>query len=143
MVTTLVYSSPGIMRDQGILRNLSNIYDGLLSTELFCATLVFSHIQNPVKYLWWKILFTTWCNPSIFRTVAYSESKAYSEYCQTSITKYFIQNLVQSWHIQKPSIFRTLVYSEIKAYLEPCRKSKMGHFLRTLCNYSRFSRGPI
>ena len=30
---TLVYSSPGRLRAQGILRNLSNIYDGLFSKE--------------------------------------------------------------------------------------------------------------
>ena len=31
--TTLVYSNPSILRAQGILRNLSNMYDGLFSTE--------------------------------------------------------------------------------------------------------------
>ena len=41
---TLVYSSPGMLRDQGILRNLSNMYDGLFSTEL-CITLVFSELE--------------------------------------------------------------------------------------------------
>ena len=51
--TTLVYLNPGILRAQGILRNLTNMYDGLFSTEP-CVTLVFSklrYIQNPVKYL--------------------------------------------------------------------------------------------
>ena len=32
--------------------------------------------------------------PSIFKTLAYLESKVYSQYCQTSIMKNFIQNLV-------------------------------------------------
>ena len=41
---TLVYSSPGMLRDQGILRNLSNMYDGLFSTEP-CITLVFSELE--------------------------------------------------------------------------------------------------
>ena len=41
---TLVYSSPGMFRAQGILRNLSNMYDGLLSTELY-VTLVFSELE--------------------------------------------------------------------------------------------------
>ena len=41
---TLIYSSPGMLRDQGILRNLSNMYDGLFSTEL-CITLVFSELE--------------------------------------------------------------------------------------------------
>ena len=70
------------------------------------------HIQDPIKYLWWKILFTTLCNPGIFRTVSYSESKAYSEYYQTSITKYFIQNLVS------PDIFRTLLHSQVWCILK-------------------------
>ena len=42
--TTLVYSSPGRLRAQGILRNLSNMYDGLFSTEP-CVTLVFSELE--------------------------------------------------------------------------------------------------
>ena len=37
--TTLAYLSPNILRAQGKLRNLSNIYDGLFSTEP-CVTLV-------------------------------------------------------------------------------------------------------
>ena len=41
---TLVYSSLGMLRAQGILRNLSNMYDGLFSTEL-CITLVFSELE--------------------------------------------------------------------------------------------------
>ena len=41
---TLVYSNPGMLRAQGILRNLSNMYDGLFSTEL-CITLVFSELE--------------------------------------------------------------------------------------------------
>ena len=42
--TTLVYSSPGRLRAQGILRNLSNMYDGLFSTEP-CVTLVISELE--------------------------------------------------------------------------------------------------
>ena len=42
--TTLVYSSPGRLRAQGILRNLSNMYDGLFSTEP-CVKLVFSELE--------------------------------------------------------------------------------------------------
>ena len=44
MLTALVYSSPGILRAQGILRNMSNMYDGLLSTEP-CLTLVFAELE--------------------------------------------------------------------------------------------------
>ena len=42
--TTLVYSSPGRLTAQGILRNLSNMYDGLFSKE-HCVTLVFSELE--------------------------------------------------------------------------------------------------
>ena len=42
--TTLVYSSPSRLRAQGILRNLSNMYDGLFSTEP-CVALVFSELE--------------------------------------------------------------------------------------------------
>ena len=42
--TTLVYSSPGRLRAQGILRNISNMYDGLFSTEPW-VTLVFSDLE--------------------------------------------------------------------------------------------------
>ena len=33
------------------------------------------HVQNPVKYLLQRILFRSMCNPGIFKTLAYSESK--------------------------------------------------------------------
>ena len=42
--TTLVYSSPIISRDQGIHRNLSNMHDGLFSTEP-SVTLVYSELE--------------------------------------------------------------------------------------------------
>ena len=38
--STIVYSSPSILRAQGILRYLANMYDGLFSTETF-VTLVY------------------------------------------------------------------------------------------------------
>ena len=75
------------------------------------------------------------CNPNIFKTLAYSESKAYSQYCQTSIIKYFIQN---------PDIFRTLVYSQLwyilksKYIQNPAEYLKWSILLRTLSNYSIF-----
>ena len=73
--TTLVYLSTNILRAQGILRNLShmynmsNIYDGKCYSQI-CVTLAYLEL--------WQ----------------YSESNTYSEYCQTSMTKYFIQKLV-------------------------------------------------
>ena len=41
---TFVYSSPSNSRAQGILRNLSNVYDGLFSAEP-CVTLVYSELE--------------------------------------------------------------------------------------------------
>ena len=83
---TLVYLTPNILRAQGKFRNLSNMYDGLFSTEP-CITLLYSELRaysGLCQKSLMKNLFTTLCNPSIFRTAAYSVSKAYSEYCQTS-----------------------------------------------------------
>ena len=42
--TTLVSLSPGILRAQGIFRNLPNMYDGLFFTES-CVTLVYWELQ--------------------------------------------------------------------------------------------------
>ena len=42
--TTLAYSSSGRLGAQWIIRNLSNMYDGLFSTEP-CVTLVFSELE--------------------------------------------------------------------------------------------------
>ena len=42
--TTLAYLSPNILRAQGKLRNLSNMYDGLFSTEP-CVPLVYSELE--------------------------------------------------------------------------------------------------
>ena len=41
---TLPYSSPSILRDQGTLRNLLNMYGGRFSTEP-CVTLVYSELE--------------------------------------------------------------------------------------------------
>ena len=74
--TTLVYLNRNILRAQGILRNLLKMYDGLFSTEA-CVTLVYSELKAYSEHCqisMMEILFTTLCNPSIFRTVAYSES---------------------------------------------------------------------
>ena len=140
----LVHLSPNILRAQGIVRNLSNMYNGLFSIEP-CVTLVYSELKaysEPCPVSMIESFIHNLCNPSIFRTVAYSEPKAYSEYCQTSITKYFIQNLVN------PDIFRTLVYSELwyilksKHIQNPAKYLRWSILLRTLCNYSRF-RDPI
>ena len=78
---TLVYSNSRILRIRGILKTLSNMYDGRFSTEPY-VTLAWhnpnSRHQNLVKCLSWTILLTTMCNPSLFKTLAYSESKAHS-----------------------------------------------------------------
>ena len=42
--TTFVYLSPNILTAQGILRHLSNMYDGLFFAEP-CVTLVYSELE--------------------------------------------------------------------------------------------------
>ena len=130
--TTLVYSSPGRLRAQGIPRNLSkmydfktrgtfrilsNIYDGKFYSQP-CVTPAYlepwhiqnpRHIQNTAKHLSRNILFKTLCNPDIFRNLVYSE----------------LWYILKSKHIQNPA-----------EYL------RWSILLRTLYNYSRF-RGPI
>ena len=135
--STLLYSSPSMLRAQGILRSLTKMYDGLFSTEP-CVTLVYSELEaysEPCQISMLESfihnLYSQPCVTIIFRTVAYSESEACSEYYQTSIKIYFIRNLMYNPDIFRTlSIFRNLVYSEIKAYSEPCRISKMGHFIK-------------
>ena len=115
------------------------MYEVLFPTEP-SVTLVYSELKvssgSSQISVMEKILFTTLRIPSILRTVAYSESKAYLEYCQTSITKYFIQNLVN------PHIFRRLVYSELWYVLKSKHIQNAAVYLRwsilfrTLCNYS-------
>ena len=74
-----------------------------------CVTLVYlepwdiqnpRHIQNTAKHLSRNILYKTLSNPdiirtlSIFRTLVYSEIRAYSEPCNISKIKHFIKNAV-------------------------------------------------
>ena len=86
-----IYSNPSILRTRGIWWTV--FYGTLCNTGIFRNILGFK-VLNKIFYnrcltvLW--ICLGFW----MFRTLAYSESKAYSQYCQTSIIKYFIQNLV-------------------------------------------------
>ena len=57
-----------------------------LATVTFKFTVFYNNIYRKKK--------NNMCNPAIFKTLAYPESKAYSTSCQASIMKYFIQNLV-------------------------------------------------
>ena len=107
----------GIFRTRGIIRTLSNIYDGKFYSQP-CVTPAYlepwhiqnpRHIQNTAKHLSRKILFKTLYNPDIFRNLVYSEPSY----------------ILKSKQIQNPA-----------KYL------KWSILLRTLCNYSRF-RGPI
>ena len=61
-------------------------------------------------------ILRTLCNPSIFRTLAYSEP----------------------WHIQNRGIFRTLGYLELGANLEPRQTSTMEHCAKVVNSYSCF-----
>ena len=71
----------GIFRTRGILKALSNIYDGKFYSQ-HCANLAClkpwqiqnpRHIQNTVKQLSRSSLFKTLCNPDMFITLVYSQ----------------------------------------------------------------------
>ena len=72
--TTFVYSCPSILITRGILKVLLNMYDGPFCTEP-CITLAYS---EPCQISITENLFRTMSNLSIFRTLPYSEYKAYS-----------------------------------------------------------------
>ena len=72
---------------------------------IFMHILSYSDIFKPEESIG---IFRTLFNPSIFRTLAYTEQKAYSE----------------PWYIENRGIFRTLVYSK------PCKTSTMERFLK-------------
>ena len=92
-----------------------------------------------MKYLWWRMLLRILWNPSTFRTLAYSESKAYSECChETShsnpcVTLAYLRSLIYSqlWYILKSKHIQNAV-----KYL------RWNTSLKTLCNYWKFRR-PI
>ena len=140
--TTFVYLSPNILRAQGILRNLSNMYDGLFSAEPCVNTCIFR-------------------TRGIFRTLSnIYDGKFYSQHCVTLayLEPQYIQN---PRHIQNtakhltrnilfkslcnPDVFRTLVYSELcyilklKHIQNPAEYLRWDILLRTLCNYRRFA----
>ena len=116
--TTLVYSSPSILRTRGIwwvvfyrtlcdtgIRTFPNIYYGQCYSESR-VTLAYlkpwhiqnqKHIHNTVKHLSWNMLFKFLCNPNIFRTLSHS-------------TFWYVQNSTENlrWSI----LLRTLcIYS--------------------------------
>ena len=81
------------------------------------------------------------CNPSIFRTVAYSESNAFFCTAKHLSRNILCKTLCNPDIFRILGIFRTLVYSEIETYLEPCEYIRWSSLLRTRCSDSRF-RGP-
>ena len=93
------------MRWNILFRNLCNyrVFRLMIHSKPFA----YSELKT-FKIPWiFKIQFTK--NPGNHnksRTLAYSESKAYSEHCQTSIMKYFIERICVTWkskHIQNPA----------------------------------------
>ena len=81
----------GIFITRDTFRTLSNIYDGKFYPQPYVtvAYLETWHIQNTAKHLSQNILFKTLCNPDIFRTLVYSEIKAYSDLCPVSKMEHF------------------------------------------------------
>ena len=142
--TTLIYSSLGILRAQGILRNLTNMYDGLFSTEP-CITLVFSELEaysEPWQiYMMENFVHDLYSfNSSMFRAVAYSESRHIQ-----NTAKHLSQNILFKI-LCNPDVFRNPVYSDSgifwKQSISPTEYLRWSILSRTLCNFNRF-RGPI
>ena len=144
MFATLLYSSPSKLTARGILRNLSNMYDGLVFIEP-CVTLVYSELEaysQPCQISTIEILFATLCNPSIFRIVVYSVQAIFR----------IMPNIYQEIFYSKPCVTLTysepLVYSKLRYIVKskhirsPTKYLRWSILLRSLCNYSRF-RGPI
>ena len=105
--TTLVYLSPNILRAQGKLRNLPNMYEVLFSTEP-SVTLVYSELK-------------AYSGPS--------QTSMMKNFIH-NIYEIFYPKPCALLHIQSVSIFRTLVYSEINSNSKPCHISKIGHFIK-------------
>ena len=98
-ITMKKFKTKAIQADEGIF------------THILAYSNIFKHKQSIG-------IFRTLCNPGIFRTLAYTEQKAYSE----------------SWYIENRGIFWTLVYSE------PWHIQNVG-IIKTLSNiyYGAFS----
>ena len=94
------------------------------------------HIQNPVKYLRWKILFATLCNPSIFRAMTYSESKAYSHIYILCIYVHmylYIYIKAYSEYMAYSGIFRTVdIFSQFQACYSGIAQEQCMHILNLI-----------
>ena len=83
---------PCYLRTRGILRTLSDIYNGAFSSEPYvtltylepCYIWNLKNIRNPVKRLW-AAFSRTLCNLGIFKILVYSEPEEHSEICQASM----------------------------------------------------------
>ena len=111
----------GIFRARGIFRTLSNVYDGKFYSQP-CVTSAYlepRHIQNTAKHLSRSISFKNLVQhqhiqkPTMFKTLVYSEIKAYSETYHISKMERLIKNPVYLQQIQRPYIFKTSAYSEL------------------------------
>ena len=138
--TTLVHSSPSILRTQGILRALSNTYHGLFSISFIFRT---GGILRSLSDICGGEFYFEQC-----------VTLAYLELWHIQNPRY-IQNTVKnpSWNILfktlwNTDIFRTLVYWRLwyilksKHIQNPTKYLRWSIFSRTLYNYSKFRR-PI
>ena len=122
--TTLAYSSPSILRAHGTLRNLSNMYDVLFSTEP-CVTLVYSELET-YSEPWWKILFSTLCNLVYLEPWHIQNLKHIQNTSKHLSGNTLFKILCNLDTFRTLSIFRTLVLSEIKAF----RIQNLAEYLR-------------
>ena len=138
--TTLVHSSPSILRTQGILRALSNTYHGPFSISFIFRT---GGILRSLSDICGGEFYFEQC-----------VTLAYLEPWHIQNPRY-IQNTVKnpSWNILfktlwNTDIFRTLVYWRLwyilksKHIQNPTKYLRWSIFSRTLYNYSKFRR-PI
>ena len=111
----------GIFRTRGIFRTLSNIYYGEFCTES-CVTLAYLkpwHIQNPrhihntIKHLSWNILFKTFYNPDIFRTLLYSPLWYILKNKHIHIPAEYLRWSILLRTLCNYSIFRLPIYSKL------------------------------
>ena len=84
-------------------------------THILAYSAIFKHNQSIG-------IFRTLCNPGIFRTLVYTEQKAYCE----------------PWYIENRGIFRTLVYSEPWHIQNPVKHLLWSVFAKIVNDYNYF-----
>ena len=120
---TLVYSSPRVLRTQGKIRNLSNIYGRLFSTEP-CVTLVYSELET----------YSEPCQISMIENFIHDLVKP--QHIQNRGIFRILPNIYQETFYSKPCV--TLTYSEPLVHSELWYIQKSEH-IQNPAKYLRLS----